>query len=97
MKRDPLPAKVLATRLIPNVSADMAKQLNLRPEHMTAMMLPIPHLMRLPRRLIAKLFTRRAFTAVQQMQTQSLPVRSSVSWQLRTRLKQRLVLRQLLI
>ena len=30
MKRDPLPAKVLATRLIPNVSADMAKQLNLR-------------------------------------------------------------------
>ena len=33
MKRDPLPAKVLATRLIPNVSADMAKQLNLKPEH----------------------------------------------------------------
>ena len=33
MKRDPLPAKVLATRLIPNVSADMAKQLNLMPEH----------------------------------------------------------------
>ena len=28
MKRDPLPAHVLATRLIPNVSADMAKQLN---------------------------------------------------------------------
>ena len=33
MKRDPLPAKVLATRLIPTVSADMAKQLNLKPEH----------------------------------------------------------------
>ena len=33
MKRDPLPAHVLATRLIPNVSADMAKQLNLKPEH----------------------------------------------------------------
>ena len=33
MKRDPLPAKVLATRLIPNVSADMTKQLNLKPEH----------------------------------------------------------------
>ena len=33
MKRDPLPAKVLATRLIPNVSADMAKQLNLKPKH----------------------------------------------------------------
>ena len=32
MKRDPLPAKVLATRLIPNVSADLAKQLNLRPD-----------------------------------------------------------------
>lgn len=33
MKRDPLPAHVLATRLIPNVSADMAKELNLKPEH----------------------------------------------------------------
>ena len=33
MKRDPLPAHVLATRLIPNVSADMAKHLNLKPEH----------------------------------------------------------------
>lgn len=33
MKRDPIPAKVLATRLIPNVSADMAKELNLKPEH----------------------------------------------------------------
>lgn len=32
MKRDPLPAKVLATRLIPNVSADMAKQFNLTPD-----------------------------------------------------------------
>ncbi|MDY4694209.1 MAG: ethanolamine utilization microcompartment protein EutL [Blautia sp.] len=32
MKRDPLPAKVLATRLIPNVSADLAQQLNLRPD-----------------------------------------------------------------
>ena len=32
MKRDPLPAKVLATRLIPNVSADLAKELNLRPD-----------------------------------------------------------------
>lgn len=32
MKRDPLPAKVLATRLIPNVSADLAKQLELRPD-----------------------------------------------------------------
>ena len=33
MKRDPLPAHVLATRLIPNLSAYMAKQLNLKPEH----------------------------------------------------------------
>ena len=32
MRRDPLPAKVLATRLIPNVSADLAKELNLRPD-----------------------------------------------------------------
>ena len=32
MKRDPLQANVLATRLIPNVSADLAKQLNLRPD-----------------------------------------------------------------
>ena len=32
MKRDPLPEKVLATRLIPNVSADMAKQFNLTPD-----------------------------------------------------------------
>ncbi|MCD7735954.1 MAG: ethanolamine utilization microcompartment protein EutL [Lachnospiraceae bacterium] len=32
MKRDPLPAKVLATRLIPNVSPDLAKQLELRPD-----------------------------------------------------------------
>lgn len=30
MRRDPIPAKVLATRLIPNVSADLAKELNLR-------------------------------------------------------------------
>lgn len=32
MKRDPIPAAVLATRLIPNVSADLAKKLNLRPD-----------------------------------------------------------------
>ena len=32
MKRDPLPAHVLATRLIPNVSQDMAKELGLSPE-----------------------------------------------------------------
>lgn len=32
MKRDPIPATVLATRLIPNVSADLAKELNLRPD-----------------------------------------------------------------
>ena len=32
MKRDPLQANVLATRLIPNVSADLAKQLNLKPD-----------------------------------------------------------------
>ena len=31
MKRDPLPAKVLATRLIPNVAPDMAKELGLTP------------------------------------------------------------------
>ena len=32
MKRDPIPAHVLATRLIPNVSADLAKELNLTPD-----------------------------------------------------------------
>ena len=32
MKRDPIPAKVLATRLIPNVSPDMAKELGLTPD-----------------------------------------------------------------
>ena len=32
MKRDPLPAQVLATRLIPNVAPDMAKELNLAPD-----------------------------------------------------------------
>ena len=32
MKRDPICAKVLATRLIPNVSPDLAKQLELRPD-----------------------------------------------------------------
>lgn len=32
MKRDPIPAKVLATRLIPNVSPDMAKELGLSPD-----------------------------------------------------------------
>ncbi len=32
MKRDPLPAKVLATRLIPNVAPDMAKELGLTPD-----------------------------------------------------------------
>ena len=31
MKREPLPAHVMATRLIPNVSPDMAKELNLQP------------------------------------------------------------------
>lgn len=29
MKRDPLPAHVLATRIIPNVAPDMAKELGL--------------------------------------------------------------------
>ena len=32
MKRDPLPAHVLATRLIPNVSPDMAKEFGLTPD-----------------------------------------------------------------
>ena len=32
MKRDPLPAKVLATRLIPNVSQDLIKEFNLTPD-----------------------------------------------------------------
>ncbi len=32
MKRDPLPAHVLATRLIPNVSPDMAKEFGLAPD-----------------------------------------------------------------
>ena len=32
MKRDPIPAHVLATRLIPNVSPDLAKELNLAPD-----------------------------------------------------------------
>ena len=32
MNRDPLPAQVLATRLIPNVAPDMAKELNLAPD-----------------------------------------------------------------
>ena len=31
MKRDPLPAHVLATRIIPNVAPDMAKELGLTP------------------------------------------------------------------
>ena len=32
MKRDPICAKVLATRLIPNVSPDLAAKLELRPD-----------------------------------------------------------------
>lgn len=32
MKRDPIPAHVLATRLIPNVAPDLAKELNLAPD-----------------------------------------------------------------
>lgn len=32
MKRDPIKASVLATKIIPNVSADMAKEFNLTPE-----------------------------------------------------------------
>ena len=32
MNRDPLPAHVLATRLIPNVSPELAKQLSLTPD-----------------------------------------------------------------
>ena len=32
MKFDPIPAHVLATRLIPNVAPDLAKELNLRPD-----------------------------------------------------------------
>ena len=31
MKRDPVKAEVLATKIIPNVSPDMAKELNLEP------------------------------------------------------------------
>ena len=31
MKRDPLKASVLATKIIPNVSPDLAKELNLGP------------------------------------------------------------------
>ena len=32
MKRDPIQARVLATKLIPNVAPDLAEQLSLRPE-----------------------------------------------------------------
>ena len=45
MKRDPIPAKVLATRLIPNVSPDMAKELGLTPDQKSlALILSIIHI-----------------------------------------------------
>ena len=101
MKRDPLPAHVLATRLIPNVSADMAKQLNLKPEHKSLALITADcddvtytALDEATRKLTAKLYTQRAFTVELQMRIQSLQVRSSESWLHRTRLKQRLVWKQ---
>lgn len=96
MKRDPLPAKVLATRLIPNVSADLAQQLNLRPDQnpwlylqQTVMMLLIQHLMRLQRKQIVKLYTQKASTVELPMQIRHLPVKLSVFLQHLIRQKQR--------
>ena len=90
MKRDPLKASVLATKLIPNVSPGMAKELNLTPEHcslQTVMMLRILHWMRLPKKRMFRLYTQRAFTVVLLMQTPSWQEKLLVFWQARIRQK----------
>ena len=95
MKRDPLKASVLATKLIPNVSPGMAKQLNLTPEQrslhcslQTVMMLRILHWMRLPKKRMFRLYTQRASTVVLLMQTPSWQEKLLVFWQDRTRQRQ---------
>ena len=92
MKRDPLKASVLATKLIPNVSPGMAKELNLTPEQrslalQTVMMLRILHWMRLPKKRMFRLYTQRASTVVLLMQTPSWQEKLLVFWQDRTRQK----------
>ena len=94
MKRDPLKASVLATKLIPNVSPGMAKELNLTPEQRSLALLTADcddvtytARMRLPKKRMFRLYTQRAFTVVLLMQTPSWQEKLLVFWQARIRQK----------
>ena len=94
MKRDPLKASVLATKLIPNVSPGMAKELNLTPEQRSLALLTADcddvtytALDEATKKRMFRLYTQRASTVVLLMQTPSWQEKLLVFWQDRTRQK----------
>ena len=94
MKRDPLKASVLATKLIPNVSPGMAKELNLTPEQRSLALLTADcddvtytALDEATKKADFRLYTQRASTVVLLMQTPSWQEKLLVFWQDRTRQK----------
>lgn len=94
MKRDPLKASVLATKLIPNVSPGMAKELNLTPEQRSLALLTADcddvtytALDEATKKRMFRLYTQRASTVVLLMQTPSWQEKLLVFWQARIRQK----------
>lgn len=88
MKRDPIQADVLATKIIPNVSPDMAKELNLEPGMKSLALITsncddvtYTALDEATKKQTLKLYMQRAFTAALIMPTRNLQVRSSESSQ----------------
>ena len=96
MKRDPLPAHVLATRLIPNVAPDMAKELGLTPDQKSLAIITADcddvtytALDEATKKADCKVVYARASTPALPTPTPRWPARSSASWPLPTPLRPR--------
>jgi ethanolamine utilization protein EutL len=96
MKRDPLPAHVLATRIIPNVAPDMAKELGLTPDQKSLAIVTADSddvtytaLDEATKKADCKVVYAKSFYAGAANANTSWPARSSASWPLPTPLRPR--------
>ena len=94
MKRDPIKADVLATKIISNVSPDMAKELNLAPDQKSVALITsncddvtYTALDEATKKADVKVVYAKASTGALTMPTRSWRVRSSAFWQDRIRRK----------
>ena len=94
MKRDPVKAEVLATKIIPNVSPDMAKELNLEPGMKSLALITSTSddvtytaLDEATKKADVKVVYAKSFYAGADTPTPSWPARSSECWQDQTRQK----------